>query len=96
MRLIIFGFIFAIASIHIVIADDLGLQQQLINIASEETEIANIGSNKTMMLYGIANPISTINKWNFIEHKPALTNFQINQINALELKKQKILKQVKH
>lgn len=96
MRLIIFGVISAIAGVQVVIADDLGLQQQLIRIASEEAEIANIGSNKTMMLYGIANPISTINKWNFIEHKPALTNFQINQINALELEKQKILKQVKH
>ena len=96
MRLVIFGAICTIFNIQIVVADDLWLQQQLINIASKEAEIVNIGSNKTMMLYGVANPISTINNWNFLEHKPALTNFQINQINALELEKQNILQQVRY
>jgi hypothetical protein len=92
MKFIIFGFIFF--SIYSVIADNLGLQQQLVNIASKEAEIANIGANKVMMLYGISNPIPIINNWNSIEHKAPLTNFQINQINVLELEKQKILKQV--
>jgi hypothetical protein len=92
MNFIIFGFIFF--SIYSVIADNLGLQQQLVNIASKEAEIANIGANKVMMLYGISNPIPIINNWNSIEHKAPLTNFQINQINVLELEKQKMLKQV--
>ena len=70
------------------------LQSQLMSIAAQEAQIANIGANKYMMLYGIGNPIPTINRWNQIEHRPTLTEDQIEQINALESQKQSVLKQV--
>lgn len=67
------------------------LQSRLMQIAAQEAEIANIGANKYLMLYGANNPIPIINRWNQIEKRPILTETQINQINALELKKQEIL-----
>lgn len=70
------------------------LQSKLMSIAAEEAQIANIGANKYMMLYGKANPIPVINRWNQTEQRPALTDSQISQINELENKKQRILQQV--
>lgn len=67
------------------------LQAQLINIAAQEAQIANIGANKLMMLYGTENPIPIINRWNQIERRPSLTDAQIVQINELESQKQKLL-----
>jgi hypothetical protein len=72
------------------------LQTKLIFIAAQEAEIANIGANKTMMLYGTDNPIPIINRWNQIEQRPALTAEQITQINSLEAQKQRILQQVRN
>lgn len=72
-----------------VYADDL--QTQLINIAAQEAQIANIGANKLMMLYGTQNPIPIINRWNQIERRPSLTDEQISQINELESRKQQLL-----
>ena len=70
------------------------LQSKLMSIASQEAQIANIGANKYMMLYGVKNPIPVIQRWNQIEHHPALSDEQIAKINALELDKQEFLKQV--
>jgi hypothetical protein len=60
-------------------------------IASEEAQIANIGANKVMMLYGIDNPVAKIKRWNVIEHKEPLNNTQLEQINKLEQLKLNIL-----
>ena len=70
------------------------LQSRLILIAAKEAQIANIGANKYMMLYGVNNPIPIIQRWNQIEHHTALNEDQIAQINALESTKQQFLKQV--
>ncbi len=70
-------------------------QSELMQIAAQEAQIANIGANKYMMLYGVNNPIPVINRWNQIEKRSALTEAQIEQINALELKKHEILKSQK-
>lgn len=67
------------------------LQSKLMDIAAKEAQIANIGSNKFMMLYGKSNPLPIINRWNELENHPPLTEEQINQINNLEQTKQKIL-----
>ena len=75
-------------------ANSGALQTQLMSIAAQEAQIANIGANKYMMLYGKENPLPIINRWNQIEQSPSLTDTQIEQINALELQKQVILKQV--
>ena len=61
------------------------------SIASQQAQIAGIGANKVMMLYGVGNPIAIINKWNDVQHKTPLTNEQIMQINQLEAQKQAIL-----
>ncbi len=79
-----------------VFADDSYLQQQLMQIAADEAIIANIGANKAMMLYGTNNPMKIIERWNMIEQKPVLTNYQIEQIMLLEIQKQKILHQEKN
>ena len=68
------------------------LQQQLLSIASQEAQIAGIGANKINMLYGVANPIPIIEKWNLVQNKPALTELQIKQINELEHQKHILLK----
>lgn len=73
-------------------ADNTAVQSQLMDIAAQEAQIANIGANKYMMLYGKNNPIPIINRWNSIEHRPALTDDQIAQINKLETQKQQLLK----
>jgi hypothetical protein len=70
------------------------LQVQLMEIAAAEAKIANIGANKAHMLYGINNPILIINRWNGLEHHPALTEDQIEQIKQLEAQKQSILNKV--
>lgn len=70
------------------------LQAKLMDIAAQEAQIANIGVNKYMMLYGKNNPIPIINRWNSMEHRPALTDDQISQINKLEVQKQQLLKGV--
>ena len=75
------------------IASANSIQAQLMSIATEEAQIANIGANKYMMLYGTENPIPVINRWNEIENHPTLTTEQIAQINALEITKQQFLKQ---
>lgn len=75
-------------------ADNAAIQSQLMDIAAQEAQIANIGANKYMMLYGKNNPISIINRWNSMEHRPALTDDQIVQINKLEAQKQQLLKGV--
>lgn len=80
-----------VSLIHICFADEIAIQQQLMQIASEEAQIANIGANKVMMLYGIDNPIAKINRWNTIEHKEPLNNTQLEQINKLEQLKLNIL-----
>ncbi len=72
-----------------IFADDL--QSKLMDIAAQEAQIANIGANKYMMLYGKSNPLPIINRWNELEKHPPLTQDQIDQINALEKTKQKIL-----
>jgi hypothetical protein len=72
-------------------ADGALLQQQLMSIASQQAQVAEIGANKAMMLYGVGNPIAIINKWNDVQHKTPLTNEQIMQINQLESQKQAIL-----
>ena len=77
----------------IAFADSALVQQKLIDIASEEARIANIGSNKSMMLYGEKNALDTINQWNKIQNKPNLSGDQIDQIQHLENIKQKLLKQ---
>lgn len=76
-------------------ADSPQLQQKLIDIANEEAQIANIGANKAMMLYGANNALDTINKWNKIQNNPPLSNEQITQIQHLENIKQQLLKQSK-
>ena len=83
---------FAMALVcNLALADEL--QFKLMYIASEEATIANIGANKTMMLYGTSNPLPIINRWNSIEKRPALTKEQISAINELEQEKQELLKQ---
>lgn len=82
----------ALTLCHIAYADSNFIQAQLMDIAAKEAQIANIGANKYMMLYGKNNPIEIINHWNEVEHHPALNNEQINQINQLELEKQQLLK----
>ena len=72
------------------------VQQQLMDIASQEAVIANIGANKAMMLYGVSNPMEVIERWNKMEQKPKLSSYQIEQIKSLELQKQNILKQEKN
>ncbi len=79
---------FAVISAY---ADDL--QANLMSIAAQEAQIANIGENKYMMLYGTENPIPVINRWNEIENKYPLTLNQIAQINELEKVKQNFLKE---
>lgn len=88
---IVFG-IFMLSTIASTNADNLNIQAQLMDIAAQEAQIANIGANKYMMLYGKNNPIPIINRWNSIEHRPALTDDQIAQINKLETQKQQLLK----
>ena len=78
--------------ISMVYADEI--QFKLMSIAAQEASIANIGTNKYMMLYGINNPISVINQWNLMQKRPNLTNEQIQGINSLEIEKQWLLKQV--
>lgn len=78
----------------LVYADNTAIQAQLMDIAAQEAQIANIGANKYMMLYGKNNPIPIINRWNSMEHRPALTDDQITQINKLEAQKQQLLKGV--
>ena len=73
-------------------ADSIDLQQKLIDIASQEAQIANIGQNKMMMLYGTSNAFIKINKWLEIEHKGGLTQEQIEQIKVLEQQKFSVLK----
>ncbi len=73
-------------------ADGNYVQQQLMDIASHEAAIANIGANKAMMLYGVSNPMEIIERWNEVEQKPKLSSYQIEQIKSLELQKQNILK----
>lgn len=75
-------------------AIDSMTQSKLMDIAAKEAQIANIGANKYMMLYGTGNPIPIIQRWNNIEHRQALTNEQISQINQLEIEKQNFLKEV--
>lgn len=77
------------------VASSNELQSQLMNIASEEAVIATIGTNKLMMLYGTANPLPIIARWNLIERKSNLNKEQIDQINNLEQQKQIILQQAK-
>ena len=76
----------------LVYADNAVIQSQLMDIAAQEAQISNIGANKYMMLYGKNNPIPIINRWNSMEHRPALTDDQIAQINKLEAQKQQLLK----
>lgn len=86
MKLLFFiyvGFIFA---------DSVDLQSKLIVIASREAQIANIGQNKMMMLYGVSDVFPIIDKWIAIEHKEKLTENQIEQIKAFEQQKFAILK----
>ena len=80
-----------VSTIKVSYADGALLQQQLMSIASQQAQIAGIGANKVMMLYGVGNPIAIINKWNDVQHKTPLTNEQIMQINQLEAQKQAIL-----
>lgn len=80
------------SGIGLAYADNTAVQSQLMDIAAQEAQIANIGANKYMMLYGKNNPIPIINRWNSIEHRPALTDDQIAQINKLETQKQQLLK----
>lgn len=83
---------FALAlACNLAYADEL--QYHLMYIASEEAAIANIGANKTMMLYGTSNPLPIINRWNTIQNRPALSKEQISAINELEQDKMTILKQ---
>jgi hypothetical protein len=70
------------------------LQSNLMSIAAQEAQISNIGANKAMMLYGIGNPITVINRWNQIEQRSALSDEQIRQINVLEAQKQQMLQQI--
>lgn len=72
-------------------AEATALQTQLMNIAAQEAEIAGIGTNKYMMLYGKDSPIPKIERWNEIQQRPALTVNQIQQINRLELTKKQLL-----
>ena len=82
----------AVLSSCLAYADNTAIQAQLMDIAAQEAQIANIGANKYMMLYGKNNPIQIINRWNSMEHRPALTDDQISQINKLEIQKQPLLK----
>jgi hypothetical protein len=67
------------------------LQQKLMDIASEEAQIAGIGANKYMMLYGKKNALDTINRWNEIQHNPPLTSHQVKKITELENIKKQLL-----
>ena len=91
IKALILGLLFAVVSFG-AFADSV--QDKLMSIAAEEAQIANIGANKYMMLYGKNNPLPIINRWNQIEKRPILTDNQIAQINDLESQKQVILKQV--
>lgn len=79
----------------IVFANASLIQQKLMDIANEEAQIANIGLNKSMMLYGANNALDTINKWNLIQNKPELSDDQIENIQHLENIKQNLLEQAK-
>ncbi len=79
-------------SMQCIFADNSKLQEQLMLIASQEAEIANIGANKTTMLYGIGDVFAIINRWNYIENKPSLNNQQIEQIKQLEQQKNDFIK----
>ena len=86
-----------LAGIQLGYASDItnvAIQQQLVDIANQEAQIAHIGANKAMMLYGVANPLVIISRWNSIANKPPLTNVQIEQINTLEIQKHNLLQQV--
>lgn len=69
----------------------VNVETALLQIAQEEAYIANIGSNKLSMLYGINNPIPIINRWHKLQNKKPLTNEQIRKINILENKKKNFL-----
>lgn len=86
MNVLILSFLLTVT-----IAYATDLQVQLMEIAAQEANIANIGANKIHMLYGINNPLPVINRWNKLEHHSALTKDQLEQINLLELQKQAIL-----
>ncbi len=81
-------------SMQCIFADNSKLQEQLMLIASQEAQIANIGANKTTMLYGAGDVLAIINRWNYIENKSSLNNQQIEQIKQLEQQKMNLLKQV--
>jgi hypothetical protein len=76
------------------LADSGMVQDKLMDIATQEAQIANIGANKAHMLYGLNNPILIINRWNELEKHPALSNEQIAAINELEEQKKQILRGV--
>ena len=88
--------IYFLCLIKFVFADGGYLQQRLMEIALQEAQIANIGANKATMLYGVNNPIEIIERWNKIEQKPFLTNYQIEHIKLLEIQKQNLLRQEKN
>ena len=90
---IIFAGIFLFISIS-VLADSAIAQDKLMDIATQEAQIANIGANKAHMLYGLNNPIQIINRWNELEKHPALSDEQIAAINELEEQKKQILRGV--
>lgn len=77
-----------------VFADSVMVQDKLMDIATQEAQIANIGANKAHMLYGLNNPIQIINRWNELEKHPALSDEQIAAINELEEQKKQILRGV--
>ena len=92
-KILVAGLILVIVSLD-GSADSELAKNKLMSIAAQEAQIANIGANKYMMLYGVNNSIPIINRWNKIEHRPALTDDQIEQINVFESQKQLVLKQV--
>lgn len=80
-----------IATANYCLANSSDLQTQLMDIASQEAEIAGIGANKYMMLYGKDNPIPKIERWNEIQQRPALNVNQLKRINQLENTKKQLL-----
>ena len=76
------------------LADSGLVQDKLMDIATQEAKIANVGANKAHMLYGLNNPIQIINRWNELEKHPALSDEQIAAINELEEQKKQILRGV--
>lgn len=89
----------SLLGVFVIVANAEELQPQLMSIAAEEAQIANIGANKYMMLYGLNNPLPVIQRWNTLQKHPQLTQEQVSQINQLEHQKQQILKkdtQVEH